>query len=87
MKKWWNDLRRLWHSFLNRQTGQPEIRQSSGPGENAEHQSITFEAIRWYGRRKARRDARAVHRRLITEKPEGALARQLRRLFPGRNLR
>lgn len=57
-------------------------------GHFSEHpESRTLhDAIRWYGRRKVREEIRNVHRRLITEKPEGDLSRQLRRLFPGRDL-
>ena len=52
-----------------------------GNQEHRFYQRITFEAIRWYGRRKVRRAIKKVHRRLVTEQPNSALSRSLRRIF------
>ena len=43
-----------------------------------------YEAIRWYGRRKVRREIKNVHRRLIAERPDDSLARRIRELFPNK---
>ncbi|MCB9299887.1 MAG: hypothetical protein H6566_04500 [Lewinellaceae bacterium] len=49
---------------------------------SSEQQEIILQAIRWYGRRKLRKEIDAVHRRLVIERPAGRLVRQIRRIFP-----
>ncbi|MCB0568900.1 MAG: hypothetical protein KDC66_04015 [Phaeodactylibacter sp.] len=87
MKKWWNKLRNiglplrtLLISRPTRNQGQ-ESRGLSAPSASSPEEEAAYQAIHWYGRRKLRREIAAVHRRLITDQPEGSLARQLRRVF------
>lgn len=90
MKKWWSKLRiQLWSHKRRAESGNralfPNQAATSGEWEihaSPEQQEAIHQAIRWYGRRKLRREIDAVHRRLIVEQPEGALARQLRQIFP-----
>lgn len=94
MRKWWNDIRCFGRYLLGRLKEEEEERENfhtrplndAGLKEQAGHQKTVYEAIFWYGRRKARREISNIHRRLIADKPESVLARQIRQLFPGKNL-
>ncbi|MCB9293112.1 MAG: hypothetical protein H6559_08255 [Lewinellaceae bacterium] len=92
MRKWWNDLRLCWRCLFGRDRADgPGVFPRRQPNEapprkRPEDERAAYEAIRWYGRRKARREIRKIHRRLITDRPDGNLARQIRRIFPGARL-
>ncbi|MCB0564978.1 MAG: hypothetical protein KDD01_11430 [Phaeodactylibacter sp.] len=94
MKKWWNEIRRIeryllkqaWNgksqqAFARRLHNDPALR------ARVEQQSLAYDAIRWYGRRKIRMEIKKVHRRIITDRPDGLLSRQIRQIFPGENPR
>lgn len=82
-------MRRIGRYLLGRLKGEnpnpfeAELLNSSRLQEQTEQQEITYEAIRWYGRRKVRREIKAAHRRMITERPNGRLAKKIRRIFSG----
>jgi anti-sigma factor RsiW len=87
MRKWQNDIRHLerylfgWLKAEEQEVFERQLEQHPELKEQVEHQQTTYEAIRWYGRRKVRREIKNVHRRLITERPDSPLARHIRRLF------
>ncbi|MCB0593750.1 MAG: hypothetical protein H6557_18315 [Lewinellaceae bacterium] len=90
MRKWWNDIRRVERYLFSRLTADEQkgfnrqLEQDSELRERVEHQQTAYEAIRWYGRRKVRREIKNVHRRLIAERPDDSLARRIRELFPNK---
>ena len=87
MRKWWNDLKRYLSGRRKERTpnasGAPLPPGPSPKKELPEYEPAVYQAIRWYGRRKLRREIKAVHRRVAANEP---LGQQLRRLFPGKNL-
>lgn len=90
MRKWWNDFRRLLSGRAKGNEGQA----SAAPlWSDTPHRAQPgfeyrlYQAIRWYGRRKARQEIKTIHRRLISDKPDSPLARRLRSIFPGGNTR
>ncbi len=85
MKKWWNDIRRFGR-YLSGRLKQEAFCTHASSEEQAEYEQTTQEAIRWYGRRKVRREIKNVHRRLITDKPDSPLGQRIRKLFPKGNL-
>ena len=90
MRKWWNDIRRVERYLFGRLKAEEQdafdrqIEQNPELRERVEHQQTAYEAIRWYGRRKVRREIKNVHRRLIAERPDDSLARRIRELFPNK---
>ena len=87
MKKWWNDIRKL-EAFLFKQLPpqqQEELKKNlllhQEAKELANHQSTTYEAIRWYGRQKLRKHLKTLNKQLLHSSKESSLSREIKTLF------
>jgi hypothetical protein len=92
MKKWWSELQAI-ERYLRGTSGQEEqqafrnrLQADTALQERVAQQQLAYQAIRWHGRRKLRREIQALHHRLLAEQPDSQLARKIQELFPGDDL-
>lgn len=87
MKKWWNDIKKI-EGFLFKQLPPRQhkpLEESLSLHQEAKDvvndQATTYQAIRWYGRQKLRKNLKTLNRKLLHSTTEGALSREIKTLF------
>jgi len=88
MRKWWNNVR-LVEAFIKgwQRPGQQEHSFTPPEAREAiEQQQITYEAARWYGRKKLRRELQKINHKMLREHRESGLVRAVEELWGGRKV-